>query len=212
MNERNLVGVQIQAVGRMPVEHVALDGGVQSVGMCGVYAQLVGTACMREECDARCAVGIPFQHLIIGYGRFAVLVAYHLLRPVVGIQTERQGDGAFILCYVAFQQGDVAFSDGAEVKLPLQSLVYIFCLGYQQQPGGVHVEPVDRQRTVGIGKAESGNVGYGNTVAFSRNGEHSFRLVDYPQPVVFVNGSYSLFRNFVERIRFHVEALQHEPQ
>ena len=62
--------------------------------------------------------------------------------------------------------------------------VGIFC--NNKKSGGVHVEAMGG---VGIAVSLSGNVGYAVGFDASRHAEHARRLVDNPQPSVFVDGS-----------------------
>ena len=52
VTELQHLGMEVQAVGRLAVQAVALDGAVHAVGVGGVYAQLVGAACFGVIGDA----------------------------------------------------------------------------------------------------------------------------------------------------------------
>ena len=71
------------------------DGGIETVGMGGVDAELVGAAGKRKEIDQNSAIRAIFPYFITRNGRFAVLEVHHLSRTVVGIGQEGKVNQTF---------------------------------------------------------------------------------------------------------------------
>ena len=81
MHETDILGMEEKAGGRCAVEVIAYDGAMQSVGMGGMYAQLVGAAGKWIEGDAGC-IFRRLQYLIASDGLLALFVINHLMRTI----------------------------------------------------------------------------------------------------------------------------------
>ena len=64
----------------------------------------------------------------------------------------------------------------------------VLVLGCQEQAGGGHIEPVNKQRTGGIGVALLQDGEDGSLAGLAGYGEHASRFVDNEQIIVLVNG------------------------
>jgi len=88
MGEFEPAGVQIEPVGLAAVERVAEDGRGKAVGMCAVYAQLMGAARERTKAYDGVAVGIGAGNAVTSEGYAAVDGVYHLSRTVERVGTQ----------------------------------------------------------------------------------------------------------------------------
>lgn len=108
--------MQIQPVGTFPVQFVAHDWTRQPLLVGSMYTQLMCPSRKRVKGN-QCFSVFTFQHLVASYGRFAMLKAYYLTRPVVQIRAKRQTDNPFVGTDRSGQDGGIAFF----ICLPLKS-------------------------------------------------------------------------------------------
>ena len=135
MYELQRGGVQIQTVGRLTVEVVAYHRMVQSLRMGCMYPELMGTSCMRIECDP-CFSVLAFQYPVGSDRPFAILPAYHLARTIHRVRTDGQVDDALVSFQFSFQQGRITLLDKTRFEKSLKLLVHFLRLGREQQAGG----------------------------------------------------------------------------
>lgn len=93
MAELQFFGMEPQAVGRMAIEVVALDGAVEALGVGTVHAQLVGAPRVGIEGD-ECFTVLFIDNPVAGDGTLSVDGVNELARSVVEVGAERQDDGA----------------------------------------------------------------------------------------------------------------------
>ena len=89
--ERQVLGMQVQAVGLLAVEGVAEDGAVEALAVGTVHAQLVGASRERGECQARVGA-FGGKHLIEGYGLLAARRVDHLAGAVERVGAQGEAD------------------------------------------------------------------------------------------------------------------------
>ena len=84
-----------ETFGGLTVQAVADDGCVETIGMGGMDAELVGTPGERIEIDEECTVRSLSTDDVTGDGRFAMLAIHHLSWSVVGIWQKGQINHSF---------------------------------------------------------------------------------------------------------------------
>ena len=109
MGEGQRFGVEVQPVGRLPIEHVPHNRRIQTGRVRGMDTQLVRPSRQREEGDARTASRLVAQDPIARDGRFPMHRVYHLTRTIGRIRAERERNLAFRLPDHAFQQRHIPF-------------------------------------------------------------------------------------------------------
>ena len=91
MAERQVFGMQVQAVGLLAVKGIAEDGTVETLAVGTVHAQLVGAARERGEGQARVGA-FGGKHLIEGHGLLAARKVDHLTRAVERVGAQGEAD------------------------------------------------------------------------------------------------------------------------
>ena len=82
--------VKVQPVGWLSVQGISFDGTTQTVGMCGMEAQLVSASRFGKEKNV--AVVLQF---IVGDSLFPVLMADHLTWTVERVRQQWQRNATF---------------------------------------------------------------------------------------------------------------------
>lgn len=95
VKETNLCGVEHQSLSGLTIQSISYNRSVQSIGMSGMDAQLVGATGERKEIHEQSAIGATLANHIARDSGFAVLTIYHLPRPVIGIRQKGQIDLPF---------------------------------------------------------------------------------------------------------------------
>ena len=90
MSESKGFGYQAKSAGSAPVEPVAEDGTVESEGMGGVDAQLMGASAERDETHVHGAVCIVRNLLKKRPRTLPILKIHHLARPVIVVRKQRK--------------------------------------------------------------------------------------------------------------------------
>lgn len=121
----------------MAVKLVADDGGIQTVAMGAVDAQLVCAACLWGEKQTG-TLAIGGKYFIAGDGRSAIHRINQLSRTVIEVGTERQADGSTTRNR-SFNHGKVLFVDHALQELALQGGVSFLRAGHDHDARGLHV-------------------------------------------------------------------------
>lgn len=139
-----------------------------------------------------------FNHPVMGAGRFAVGAGGDLLAEA-GVAAQGNFDNAFGGFGPAKHQGQVGFFDGSGFELLLQATQRLRSAGHHNQARRIAVEPVDNAGAVGgisVAQAKRGQIGVAGQqgvdqraalVAVGRVDNHTRRLVDDHQIVIFIN-------------------------
>lgn len=121
MDEFQAFGVEVEPCSGFAIERVAEDGRVQSLGMGGVYAELVRPSRLGIESDAgdarsRVVVG---QYFVARDGGFPVFVADYLARTVQWVGEERKRDESLVFRRATVEESDVSLADCLILELRL---------------------------------------------------------------------------------------------
>lgn len=87
MHEADVLGMEEKAGGGCAVEVIAYDGAMQSIGMGGMYTQLVGATRKRVKGDARGGFG-ALKHFVACDGGLAMFVIDKLVGAVEQIHAK----------------------------------------------------------------------------------------------------------------------------
>ena len=91
------------------------------------------------------------DYFIPAYGRFAVLITYELAGTIIQIYPQWQINRTCVFLYLSFQQGEVGFGCGGAKTAAADDGTLAACFGYDHQATGVHIEPMDHHRSLGLG-------------------------------------------------------------
>ena len=125
----------------LPVEVVADDGDAEAFGVGRVDAELVGASGNGVEGDAGVIV-FDADLLPLGGADLAVDFVVDLVRAIVDIETEREGDRSFVLGEDSVEESEVVFFDGAILKLDREMAMGFGGETEDHEAGSVHVETV----------------------------------------------------------------------
>ena len=107
MHEADVLGMEEKAGGGCAIEVIANDGAMQSIGMGGMYAQLVGAARYRVKGYA-CGGSGALKHFIACDGGLTMFVIDKLVGAIEQIHAKWQIDSAAIVCYPTIKEGNVS--------------------------------------------------------------------------------------------------------
>lgn len=173
-------GVETQTASGQTVERVADDGGVESVGMGAVDAELVGASCGGGEAQqggtAAVAEGDDTQHFVERVGWFAVgeINAHPWQVEVVGGQGK--ADFAFLTRIEVLgilTEGGIFLVGRAVGKLCLQVLLCFQGSCYDHQSAGEAVQAVDGVGTLLAFPAVGEQGDDGGIIALAWHGEEA---------------------------------------
>lgn len=126
----------------MAIEGITADGGVQTVRVGGMDAELVSAPGQGNEFH-ECLVFVCAEGAVSGLGFFAVGVVNGLSRAVSVVRTHGEGDSAFRFAQSAVKQRDVAFLHATFAELPMEGRLDVRRFGKEKNARCGHVEAVD---------------------------------------------------------------------
>ena len=158
-----------------------------------VDAQLMCTASLGPEGEAQVCVVDAGEHPIFGDCLLAMLMTHDLAWTVHVVGHQRQTDGSFLrhavgCCLVlATYDGDIPLLHLSGCKLLLQTMIGKLGLGNHHQSAGRHVEPMNDERSCGLGHSapHDGIHRLGSVLSWNR--QHSCRLAYYGYLLIFVD-------------------------
>ena len=187
-----------------------------------MHTKLVGAAGVGDEPNEGGPVVTNFQHFVVGDGRLALFGIDHLPRTVVPVGCQRQRDFATVAGFqrlvARHHPGQIGFRNLPFLKLLLERRLHFRRLGEDHQSGCIHVEPMAGQdRTAAVaGQPVLQRMTRRNAFdRTSRNGQHAGRLLRDDQCGIFVADDrvgQMPVGVALQRIGFHVDALQHIPE
>ena len=93
VGEGELLGVEVETVGRETVEGVAKDGTAETLRVGTMQTKLVGAARVGSEQDTLRVVGSRRQWFAVGHGGLAMQGVDYLARTVERVRTQGERDG-----------------------------------------------------------------------------------------------------------------------
>ena len=187
-------GVQHESLCRfIAIKRIAHDGGMEPLAVGTVHAQLMCTACLGPEGEAQVCVVDAGEYPIFGDCLLAMLMTHYLAWTVHVVGHQRQTDGSFLrhavgCCLVlATHDGDIPLLHLSGCKLLLQTMIGKLGLGNHHQSAGRHVEPMNDERSCGLGHSapHDGIHRLGSVLSWNR--QHSCRLAYYGYLLIFVD-------------------------